>query len=99
MTARGTNCFCAAYRFPHRAGGGQCPANPFKPQDICTRCGMAANEVTRDFGIGAYEFWGSREVHRDVRTVSECCEDDLRENTGAYLGAFARRTTTTGVSK
>ena len=108
------NCHCAAYRFPHRASGGACPANVELPQDLCSSCGFPANSIKVDFGIGAHEYWGSRGRHRDVRTVSECCEADLLDNRpgryqehraerlrmrAAVLGTPTPSPTTTGVSK
>ena len=93
-----SQCHCAAYRFPHRAGGGQCEANPRSPEDLlCEECGGPTESITADFGIGAYEYWGYCGVHRDVRTVSACCDGGLIENRPGALPA--RFTTTTGVSK
>lgn len=68
-------CRCKGYAFPHREGSGQCKANDNGP--YCGECGEAAKSVERDFGIGAYECHGHRGVHRDVHTVSDCCEANL----------------------
>ena len=93
-------CYCAAYRFPHRASGGACPANARQPQRLCAACGMPANPTKVDFGIGRYEFWGQCGIHRDVRTVSDCCEDDLIDNDHrALVPPTPSPATTTGVSK
>lgn len=43
----------------------------------CPECECNVHSVRRDFGIGAYEYWGSREVHRDLRDVCPTCEGDL----------------------
>lgn len=94
MSARpALQCNCSAYRFPHRAGGGTCEARPLtrwdswrrafvaEPQPLCAHCGRPTDAVTVDFGIGPYEAWGVRGWHRDVHTVSECCEASLVDNT------------------
>ena len=91
-------CHCAAYRFPHRAGGGQCPADSHDPQDLCAACLMPTEAITADFGIGAYEYWGCKGVHRDIRTVSACCEDSLIDNSASRSSA-SLFPTTTGVRK
>jgi len=80
MARRTLTCFCATYRFPHRAGSGQCSANSRKPQDLCDGCGLPAASVVRDFGIGPYEFWGRRGFHSDKRACSACCHEDLVPN-------------------
>jgi len=43
----------------------------------CGECGKECKTVERDFGIGAYEFWGARSVHVNIQTVSECCDGDV----------------------
>ncbi|MEX3972227.1 hypothetical protein [Paraburkholderia caribensis] len=43
----------------------------------CPECECNVTSVKRDFGIGPYEYWGSREVHRDLRDVCPTCEGDL----------------------
>lgn len=43
----------------------------------CPECQCNVTSVRRDFGIGAYEYWGSREVHTDWREVCPTCEGDL----------------------
>ena len=45
----------------------------------CNECECNVQSVRRDFGIGAYEYWGSREVHRDLRDVCPTCEGDLED--------------------
>ncbi|MEI5996803.1 hypothetical protein H3V53_06195 [Paraburkholderia bengalensis] len=45
----------------------------------CPQCECNVHSVRRDFGIGAYEYWGSREVHRDLRDVCPTCEGDLED--------------------
>lgn len=49
------------------------------PSGFCDECGEEATGVPVDFGIGPYEFWGSREVQEDWRIVSPCCEADVVE--------------------
>lgn len=45
----------------------------------CPECECNVHSVRRDFGIGSYEYWGSREVHVDLRDVCPKCEGDLSE--------------------
>ena len=40
----------------------------------CSECGKACKEVKRDFGIGAYEYWGATGSHHVWHWVSECCD-------------------------
>lgn len=44
---------------------------------VCESCGKDAVIVQRDFGIGRYEFWGSRGVHRDMRNCCSECGDEV----------------------
>lgn len=46
----------------------------------CNECKKNVTSVRRDFGIGAYEYWGSREVHTDWREVCPTCEGDLDDS-------------------
>ena len=41
---RGPPCWCLAYPFPHRPGGGKCPAGSTVegPAGLCSACGDAA---------------------------------------------------------
>lgn len=71
-------CHCAAYRFPHRAGGGACEA--CDGQQLCEACRLPAEGYDCDFGVGLTEFWGRVSRHTDVQHVSECCEAPLIEN-------------------
>lgn len=71
-------CYCGAYKFPHRAGGGKCQG---PGELLCSACGEVAEGTSVDFGIGAYEYWGSKGVDRNVQWVSRCCEATLLENT------------------
>jgi hypothetical protein len=43
----------------------------------CEKCACNVSSVRRDFGIGHYEYWGSREVHTDWREVCPSCESEL----------------------
>lgn len=87
-------CHCTSYPFPHRMGSGKCEAHP--SDRLCSECGQPAEAETVDFGIGAYEFWGMRGVHRDVQTVSVCCGAGFMDNdaiTGRYFTAILKRNT------
>jgi hypothetical protein len=44
---------------------------------VCKSCGKDAVIVQRDFGIGAYEYWGSKGVHRDMRNCCSECGDEV----------------------
>jgi hypothetical protein len=45
----------------------------------CAQCECNVHSARVDFGIGAYEYWGSKEVHHDWREVCPKCEGDLTE--------------------
>ena len=46
-------CYCDAYRFPHRLGGGKCE-NVDIDGPFCTSCGSSCEVVQGDDGIGPY---------------------------------------------
>ena len=46
---------------------------------ICSDCGLECETVTEDQGIGAYEYWGARDVHHDYVEVSPCCGAEVVE--------------------
>ena len=75
-------CRCAAYSFPHRAGGGQCACDG--TEDLCGSCHLPAEGEFRDFGIGAYEYWGALVVDTNVQYVSVCCEAGFVKNQPGY---------------
>lgn len=85
-------CYCSSYPFPHRMGSGQCKCWPL--DRLCEACGQPAHGMTVDYGIGSYEFWGMRGVHRDVQRVSECCEAGFMDNdatTGRFFSALLKK--------
>lgn len=47
------------------------------PSGYCEQCSEPCTAILEDFGIGAYEFWGSKETHVDERWVSPCCEAEV----------------------
>lgn len=75
-------CHCSSYRFPHRMGGGKCEAHHGQP--LCEDCGQPTEIIAVDYGIGAYEYWGVTGVHRDVKSVSACCESGWVNNNGTH---------------
>ncbi len=44
---------------------------------FCSECKKPCQEVERDFGIGAYEYWGATGSHHNWQWVSECCDGDV----------------------
>jgi hypothetical protein len=50
----------------------------------CTICKKPTEVVKRDFGIGAYEFWGATGVDSCFMSVSKCCDGDCVENLEEY---------------
>ena len=46
---------------------------------FCTECKEPCGEISRDFGIGSYEYAGRPGFHTDVRRVSDCCEADTTD--------------------
>ena len=71
-------CYCKAYPFPHRAGGGKCSG---PGEYICEYCGQVADGAFVDLGIGPYECRGTPGFDTNVQWVSRCCEATLLENT------------------
>lgn len=47
------------------------------PYYYCSECRKSCEDVERDFGVGAYEFWGATGVDSHVMRVSACCDGDL----------------------
>lgn len=43
----------------------------------CSECGKACKEVKRNFGIGAYEYWGATGSQDNWQWVSHCCDGDV----------------------
>lgn len=52
-------------------------ADEDRVQIVCRHCGDNAHVIKRDMGIGAYEYWGSCEVHRDMRDCCSECGEEL----------------------
>ena len=71
-------CYCSAYPFPHRAGGGACPG---EAQHLCAECGLPATPITINVGIGSFEYWGQRLTDTRLETVSRCGHAPLLNNT------------------
>jgi hypothetical protein len=44
---------------------------------FCSECKKPCREVKRDFGIGAYEYWGQSGSDHNWQWVSHCCDGDL----------------------
>jgi hypothetical protein len=45
----------------------------------CAQCECNVHAARMDFGIGPFEYWGSKEVHHDWREVCPKCEGDLSD--------------------
>ena len=43
----------------------------------CSECLKPCKDVQRDFGIGAYEYWGASGSDSNWQWVSACCDGDL----------------------
>ena len=43
----------------------------------CSECRSPCKEVRRNFGIGAYEFWGQTGSQDNWKWVSECCDGEV----------------------
>ncbi len=89
--AGGGACICSwtttKKRLPDLAAGARWADPIIELDKLCAGCGQPAETKEMDFGIGAYEFWGSREVHRDIQVVTECCETGLVDNSRAVADA------------
>ena len=46
---------------------------------FCWNCDCNVRSVKADFGIGPYEYWGSKEVHHDWRDVCPTCEEEISD--------------------
>jgi hypothetical protein len=64
-------CYCEAYHFPHRAGGGRCRSEG--EIELCSACRQPFEGREYDFGIGVYEYWGQMREDVNVQVVSKCC--------------------------
>ena len=55
---------------------------------FCSDCEEPCLIRMQDEGIGAYEYWGCKGVHRDWQPVSDCCGADIiDEYSGEVLTA------------
>ena len=45
----------------------------------CPECDKDVNAAAVDFGIGPYEYWGARGVHRDIHICCEECDEPLED--------------------
>ena len=72
-------CYCDAYRFPHRLGGGKCE-NVDIDGPFCTSCGSSCEVVQGDDGIGPYEFWGQKGNDSQPYSASDCCDAEVVEH-------------------
>jgi hypothetical protein len=50
---------------------------PESTYGFCDNCEVNVRAKRMDFGIGCYEYWGSKEVHTDWREVCPKCESEL----------------------
>lgn len=68
-------CYCSAYDFPHREGGGQCAIGQTSPK--CSSCGKVGEGHWEEEGSGYTEFWGQLH-HESVRVLrSNCCNAEM----------------------
>lgn len=42
--------------------------------NICNDCGLECDSVTRDEGVGFYEYCGSKGCHHNYVEASSCCD-------------------------
>ena len=68
-------CYCPAYLFPHREGGGKCSGSG----SFCCTCGADDEGHEVDFGIGSYECHGYRGIDKQLALVSHCCEASIMD--------------------
>ena len=47
---------------------------------LCGYCKQVCSPIPMDFGVGYTEFWGAPGVDTDWRTVSDCCEAGVYED-------------------
>lgn len=61
------------------------------PQGYCQDCGCFVTAVLLDMGIGAYEFWGAKGVHRDERWVCPNCDGTITNDAYACDSCIYQR--------
>ena len=44
----------------------------------CTVCDQECSFTEVDEGIGAYEYWGSKEIDSKIVAYSDCCNDNVK---------------------
>jgi hypothetical protein len=71
-------CYCSAYDFPHRMGGGNCEAQ--LGDALCCECGKANSGHWVRLDEGKVEFWGTLSHENRRVLVSDCCESEMRHN-------------------
>lgn len=74
-------CECTWKRAAYHLVPGDRGPNRWEVTPLCAMCGQPAECVQRDFGIGAYEYWGSPGVDVNLQLVTECCEANEVSNT------------------
>lgn len=67
-------CYCPAYNFPHRFGGGKCVGEESIPK--CTNCGKECS-IHESTERTPYEFWGERGYHTEHYSGSDCCDAEV----------------------
>lgn len=55
------------------------------PEGYCPGCGSWVEAIMQDYGIGSYEYWGSRGTHTDLRCVCPKCEEEVEEGLESFL--------------
>lgn len=80
-------CYCAAYSFMHRGGGGKCPGHQ---ESLCEACGLPCDGKDVDFGIGRYECWGSIGTDVRIEHVSACCWSNITDNNEQSRSAWKK---------
>lgn len=53
---------------------------PEPPEGYCEGCGKWVVAKVFDFGIGAYEFWGARGVHKQEQWACPHCQGPVSED-------------------
>lgn len=70
------NCYCYAYKFPHRLHSGRCK-NTSLIGPFCGFCRKACDANIIDTGIGGYEYWGNKGFDKRLELVSLCCGAEI----------------------
>jgi len=51
---------------------------------VCSKCETFCEVLEISHGMETTEFWGATQSNEEIETVSDCCEAELLEKSGAF---------------